>query len=122
MRFKIGSMSFIWDSFIYQQERIIGELHGDQDWIQRLILDAKVYPFPLVVSYKLDCNSHARFSGGVLGKWLRSKGLFRPCGEASYPKNARIILFHGKPDPEDVIDQSYDKYRCAPWIASYWKE
>jgi len=122
MRFKIGSMSFIWDSFIYQQESIIRELHGDQDWIQRLILAAEVYPFPLVVSYKYDCNSHARFSGGVLGKWLRSQGLFKPSGEAAFPNNARIILFHGKPDPEDVADQSYDKYRCAPWIASYWKE
>jgi hypothetical protein len=122
MRFNIGSMDFVWNSFIFQQEKIVADFHGDQDWIQHQVLTADIYPFPLVVSYKFDCNARAKFGGGLLGKWLRTKGLFMPSGEAIYPKDARIILFHGKPDPEDVMHRPYDKYRRAPWIASYWKE
>jgi hypothetical protein len=56
-----------------------------------------------------------------LGRWLRKKGYFRPKKQAVLPEGTSIVLFHGKPDPEDVMDGPYDKYRYTPWIKEYWK-
>ena len=122
MRFKSGSMGFIWETFIYQKKTVMDRFHGDQDWIQRLVLSAEIYPFPLVVSYKFDCDARPKFCGGGAGKWLRKRGFLTPSKQASLPENARIVLFHGKPDPEDVLCGPYDKYRQAPWISTYWRE
>lgn len=120
MRFKLGSMPYVWDSFWFQKETVVNKLHGDQDWIQHVCLDANIYPKPFVVSFKYDCDSRAKFGGGALGRWLRKMGFFRPVKEASLPLNTSVVLFHGKPDPEDVMNESYDKYRYAPWVKKYW--
>jgi hypothetical protein len=121
MRFRIGTLGFIWDNFIFQKDAVMACLHGDQDWIQRLILTAKTYPYPWVVSYKYQCNARTKHSGGIVGRLLRSHGMFLPRKQALYPHGARVVLFHGKPDPEDVADRPYDKYRHAPWIKDFWK-
>ncbi len=121
MCFKIGSFAYIWNSFWQQREKVIESYHGDQDWIERVCISAEVYPKPLIVSFKYDCDSRAKFAGGALGKHLRRIGWFRPKKYAKLPKNTSVVLFHGKPDPEDVIHGSYDKYRCAPWILEYWR-
>jgi hypothetical protein len=122
MYFEIGSMEYLWESFACQKEAVMARFHGDQEWIQHLFLTATIYPYPLVVSYKFDCDSRVRFTGGALGKWLRMHGLFLPRKHAMYPDGARIVQFHGKPDPEDVKHSSYKKYRHAPWISQHWAE
>ena len=121
MCFKLGSMPYVWESFWAQREEVVQQLHGDQDWIQKVCVDAVIYPKPLIVSFKYDCDSRARFGGGALGKWFRKKGLFKPQKHSKVPSGTAIVLFHGKPDPEDVMDSSYDKYRYSPWIKEYWK-
>ncbi len=121
MCFKLGTMNYVWESFWHQREKIITSLHGDQDWIQQICVDAVIYPKPLIVSFKYDCQSRARFGGGKLGKWLRSNGWFKPVKQSQVPTNTLIVLFHGKPDPEDVMDSSYDKYRYSPWIKEHWR-
>ena len=44
----------------------------------------------------------------------------------SIPQNARIILFHGLPNPPEAIEgisgKWYRHIQPAPWIADYWKE
>lgn len=121
MCFTLGSMAYVWESFWAQRDKITSMLHGDQDWVQRVVVDAIIYPKPLVLSFKYDCDSRAKFGGGALGKWLRRHGWFRPKKQAKLPENASVVLFHGKPDPEDVMHGSYDKYRYAPWVLEHWK-
>ena len=63
---------------------------GDQRWIELNIETADYWQSLLpgqLVSYKVHCQT------GI-------------------PKNARIICFHGKPDPHEVDD---------PWIKDHWK-
>jgi hypothetical protein len=41
------------------------------------------------------------------------------------PKDSRIIVFHGKPDPEEVIDgyrgrKIHHRCKATPWVAKYW--
>lgn len=121
MSFELGSMPYVWESFWAQKEVITKSMHGDQDWVQHICLDAKIYPKPYVMSFKYDCESRAKFGGGGLGRWLRKKGYFVPKKQAVLPEGTSIVLFHGKPDPEDVMDGPYDKYRYAPWVKEYWK-
>ena len=121
MCFTIGTLSYIWDSFWQQREKIVQSYHGDQDWIERVCIDAEIYPKPLIVSFKYDCNSRAKFGGGSLGRWFRKQGLFKPKKLSTIPDGASIVLFHGKPDPEDVMHDSYDKYRYSPWVIEHWK-
>jgi len=120
LRFKIGGYAFIWDAFVAQKEKVIASLYGDQDWIQRIYLDAKIFPKKWVKSYKYDCHSKSPFNAGKIGEFLRSKGLFLLKGKTPFPEGTKIILFHGKPDPEDVIDGPYEKYYQAPWLKQYW--
>lgn len=121
MRFRIGTLGFVWENFVYQKDAVMVAVHGDQDWIHRLVLTAKIFPYPWVVSYKHDCHARAKHSGGFLGRWLRARRLLLPRKHAKYPDGARVVLFHGKPDPEDVAHGPYDMYRHAPWINDFWK-
>ena len=44
----------------------------------------------------------------------------------SIPLNAKIILFHGLPNPPDAIEGRSGKWyryiKPAPWIQDYWQE
>lgn len=121
MRFKLGSRPYVWNAFWDQREVIVAKMHGDQDWVEHVCLEAEIFPKPYVVSFKYDCQSRAKFGGGSIGRWLRRKGWFKPKKQSVVPEGTSIVLFHGKPDPEDVMDESYDKYRFSPWVKDYWK-
>jgi hypothetical protein len=120
-RLEVGSKAYVWDNFLAQKDEIVSRLHGDQDWITEQIKDATLWPDDWVVSYKKQCNARIKPSHGKIGKFLRSKGLMLPKDYATLPENAKIVQFHGKPDPEDVIDKPYGLYKSAPWIKDYWK-
>jgi hypothetical protein len=69
--------------------RAMDKLHGDQCAIWRILRDDIAnFERQYVVSYKYHC---------------RGRGL---------PKNARVVVFHGKPDPHEVPD---------PWVKQHWK-
>ncbi len=40
--------------------------------------------------------------------------------QANLPDGARIVIFHGKPDPEDVLDKHWNEWKYAPFIKEYW--
>lgn len=121
-RLEIGSKAYVWENFQASSQAIIEQLHGDQDWITKQINNAETWPVEWVVSYKKQCNARIRPSYGKIGKILRAKGWLLPKDVATLPEGARIVQFHGKPDPEDVIDKPYGLYKAAPWIKHYWSE
>lgn len=67
-------------------------LWGDQEWITERIGPARVAAIahPQVVSYKYHCR-----------------------GLAGPPAGARVVTFHGKPDPHECLGE-------AAWIAMHW--
>ncbi|HEY9033878.1 MAG TPA: hypothetical protein VIN71_08075 [Pseudomonadales bacterium] len=121
-RLEIGAFAEVWQRFQADKRAIVQRLHGDQDWISECMSDVCLWPEQWVVSYKKQCQARARFSFGVLGYWLRRLGLLKTRGEAVLPADARIVYFHGKPDPDDVADGSYGLWKKAPWIRSAWEE
>jgi len=75
-------------TFEANDERAMAKLHGDQCAIWRILRDSIAnFERRFVVSYKYHC---------------RGKGL---------PKDARVVVFHGKPDPHEVPD---------PWVRENW--
>jgi hypothetical protein len=74
--------------FVRSDNRAMEKLHGDQCAIWRLLRDSIAnFERRYVVSYKYHC---------------RGKGL---------PHDARVVVFHGKPDPHEVPDA---------WVRHYW--
>lgn len=77
-----GDWSCIWKEFDYQ--KAIRKHNGEQDHTKQVLKQRGITPkvlqsvFPGIVSYKHDC---------------RRRGV---------PKNAKVILFHGKPRPWEV--------------------
>jgi hypothetical protein len=119
-RLTVGQQKQIWESFIQNPAEITAGYHGDQDWISETAVDASLWADEWIVSYKKQCNSRAEKSWGIVGRFLRKAGLMKIKGEATIPAGAIIIQFHGKPDPEDVMDGPYGIYKAAPWIKEYW--
>jgi len=75
----------IWNDFTPE---VMDCMHGDQDWITWTAAGGiTTIAGGRIVSYKYDCAS----------------GL---------PEDARIVLFHGKPDPHEVSDD---------WVDYHWK-
>lgn len=120
-RVEVGSQAHVWESFLEHKDAIIDQLHGDQDWITKQIPNAAIWPDEWVASFKKQCNARIKPSYGKLGKFLRRRGIMLPKDHASMPPTSKIIQFHGKPDPEDVMDAPYGLYKSAPWIKDYWK-
>lgn len=83
---RIASM---YTAFREESDRVIKGLHGDQCAIWRILRDDIAnFERQYVVSYKYHCR----------GRTL--------------PSNARVVIFHGKPDPHEVNDQ---------WVREYWQ-
>lgn len=121
-RLKMGSLPHIWDDFLKNKDEIVDRLHGDQDWISESAPEhMNAWPEQWVVSYKKQCSARASRTFGRIGQWARKHGLMSPPkGKAILPDGAKIVIFHGKPDPEDVQHGPWDMWKHAPWINENW--
>lgn len=76
-----GPAAKIYDEFMQQPGRVMKDLHGDQCFMWRVMVDdVKTWPTDWVVSYKYD---------------VRRKAL---------DPNTKIVVFHGDPKPDVVKD------------------
>ncbi len=122
MRFEAGAFGFIYDRFIVRADEIVasGRYIGDQDWIHEQVGDvAKSFPVGKIVSYKTDLPSHviARAKKLGLDRFLKAPRFMT----VAPPPGAAIVVFHGKPDPEDVMDAPYGPWKRAPFVKEYWR-
>lgn len=117
MSFTIGSLYQVWDEFkASSYEDLKVKYRGDQEWIYFIIPEAKMYSSTWVVSYKKSCRS--RYGG-----WLRHIGVKLKAPsfcEAELPADARIVVFHGFPNPEDVMNGPCREWKYASFIKQYW--
>ena len=119
-RLEAGAYPEVWEDFQKDKQAIVKRLYGDQDWVSEKITRPALWPKEWVVSFKKQCNARSKKSFGHFGKLLRSASLLKPKGVAIIPEGAKIIYFHGKPDPDDVANSSYDMWKHAPWIKDAW--
>jgi hypothetical protein len=121
MRFEAGRHPFIFNRFYPWAAEIISSSRyiGDQDWIAEQVPEAKSFPKGKIVSYKRDLRSHALpFAKSLRLDFLVKAPRFMT---VSPPSEAAIVVFHGKPDPEDVMESSYGPWKRAPFVKEHWR-
>jgi len=92
----------IWQRFIDNKEEIVKKYRGDQDWITECVrYKARIWPYTWCMSYKWE------FAGDF--DKSRPPECYRPKKRIKVPKDLRIVVFHGKPNPEDVLHNSVIK-------------
>ena len=97
--YDIGKLPFVWDNFnVKECDTIIESLAGDQMWITSQLPNAKNWPLDWCSSFKWNCAKHGT------------------------PRDCKIVVFHGQPNPPEAIAGEVQRYPAAPWIAAHWKE
>ena len=121
MRFEAGAFAHVYDRFAARAVAILasGRYTGDQGWICEQVPDAKFFPRQTIVSYKKDMRSHIL----PVAKKLRLDGWLKAPRfmTVAPPPGASIVVFHGKPDPEDVMDAPYGPWKRAPFVKEHWR-
>jgi len=113
-RFEIGKYPQILSYFEENFDQIKNEVRHEQAYLSREIHKLEALQFwndDWVPSFKYRCAP----------SWIRS------WFEApSIPKDAKIILFHGLPNPPEAIKgisgKWYRHIQPSPWIEKYWSE
>ena len=99
MRWKTGTMNYLWDEFVAKPNIVMGDNHGDQDWItKRAEQDIIHWPDEWIRSYKWEMI-------GLKTTKIRKgiKHVFeRP---ARITEQNKVAVFHGEPKPFNCGDQ-----------------
>ena len=113
---EIGKYTHVWDNYkkaLDSESRpgktkgqIIG-YSGDQDWISAQIPNPHTWPMEWVPSFKYCCQKN-----GPVKSEFQDNGV---------PVGARIVIFHGNPNPPDALI-GWRNYKSTAWIANYWRE
>jgi len=83
------------------------KLQGDQDWIWKTSKDRiKFWPIEWILSYKWEVRSREEL---VLKD---GKRLFKSVINPKIPTNCSVCVFHGDPNPHDVLD---------PYVIDNWR-
>jgi len=112
-RFEIGKHSEILEYFVKNFDRIKSEHRNEQAYLSQKMNDKKVlkfWPKEWTPSFKYHCIPKFPLN------------FFK---EPYIPKGAKIILFHGKPEPHEaekgISGKWYRSFRPVTWISKYWK-
>ncbi|KAA0440257.1 MAG: glycosyltransferase [Candidatus Thioglobus sp.] len=113
-RFEIGAHANILDYFCKNSAKIKTQVRHEQAYLSREINKIgklKYWEDVWVPSFKYRCCP----------SWLKS--WFQA---PSIPKGAKIIIFHGIPNPPEAIKgisgKWYRHIQPAPWISQHWQE
>lgn len=114
-RFELGTHHDILDRFVGEREKVVAQHRNEQAYL-----------------------SHAVATKGLLSYWPASwcvsfkRHCIRPfplgyCFPPREPTDAKIVVFHGKPNPDQVIQGWIGKYgfravRPTPWVDNLWRK
>ena len=103
--FEIGDQTKISSTFSDDPNAASARFGNEQEFVEGTIDAWQPWPEPWVISYK---------------RHIRRKSLLAPIlGAHPVPDKARIVAFHGKPNPTDLLNAS-DRSGLA-WIGNYWR-
>ena len=113
-RFEIGKHSQILDYFKKNFEQVRSEVRHEQAYLSRemnKLGKMQFWPIAWVPSFKYHC------APSWINSWVTAP---------SIPKDTKIILFHGLPNPPEAIKgvsgKWYRHIQPSPWIEKYWSE
>lgn len=97
-RLRTGDYSFVWDDYLIDNN-IKRKMHGDQDWIAYQIKENYSYwPDIWIRSYKWEVRNRTDL---ILENRKRK---FKDIASPYIDNNTSILVFHGDPKPEEVLD------------------
>jgi hypothetical protein len=110
--FTIGAHADVLDYYHANMEEVLTNYSNEQIYLSKKIGDIDFWPASWCKSYKRHC-----IPKGVLGRYLKTP---------KAPKDVKIVVFHGRPHPDDAIVGgfygSFYKYaRPAKWIDTHWR-
>lgn len=112
-RYEIGAHADAIEHLKTHRDAVLADVRNEQEYVtQRLARQGKLryWPEGWCVSFKRHCMRR-----GILGWFL----------PARLPEGARIVAFHGKPNPPDAIEGRSGKWyrRVLPvqWVADNWR-
>ncbi|MCH2155214.1 MAG: glycosyl transferase [Opitutales bacterium] len=110
-RFNAGAHADVLRYFRENQERVKAEVRNEQAFLTRQVrenFDVTFWPPEWCVSFKRSCIPPFPFL------YFRSPTL---------PKGARVVVFHGHPNPPEAIQgkgRGFRRFKPAPWIKEHW--
>lgn len=112
-RFEAGAHSDLIELLKNKKDEILKEVRNEQEFVtQNLHRQGKLqyWPQDWCVSFKRHCMPK-----GIM-QWFKT---------ATIPDGAKVIIFHGKPHPDDAIagrsGKWYRHVKPVPWIADNWR-
>mgnify|MGYP001211509930 CR=1 FL=1 len=100
MRWQTGTMNYLYTEFAERPGRIMGQNHGDQDWItKRAKADINHWPDEWIRSYKWE------MIGLKDTKLLTKDGKKYFRTPAKVEKANKVAVFHGQPNPMECADK-----------------
>lgn len=111
-RFEAGSTQYAYETFLREMDRAEdrSQFNTEQAFLTYALGDPHWWPAPWIRSYKWDLRPAFPLN------LLRAPRL---------PADCRILVFHGRPDPDEAIRgfkgrKPHHHTLPAPWIADYW--
>ncbi|GAA5130513.1 hypothetical protein JIN84_04770 [Luteolibacter yonseiensis] len=111
-RFHLNHCSFVWEQFHREKEWALATFRPPQSYLTHCIRPRmKFWPAEWARSFKRHCRPMFPFNLVL---------------EPKLPGDARIIVFHGKPDPDEAAVGYKGKrlnHRSKParWISQHWR-
>lgn len=112
-RFTIGAYPELIENLRTHKNRVLREVRNEQEYVTGFLSrqgKLQYWPAGWCVSFKRHC-----MPGGLAGWFL----------PARIPAGAKIVAFHGKPNPPDAIvghsGKWYRRVLPVPWVAEAWR-
>jgi len=113
-RFEAGKSQYIYETFLKEKDRAIDRnfFVTEQAFLTYAMKERYWWPEEWVRSFKYNCTPTYPLN------------LFKM---PKLPSGTRILVFHGRPDPDQGITGFRGRHATrhslpAPWIADYWKQ
>ena len=128
MKFHVGCENQVWEEFNKNKMAVINRMHGDQDWVTKMLPQSNMWPRDWIMSYKWEMGVHVRkpeFGQRhhiIDGRTIVENTLVIKDGVkqnvTTYKKpptteETCIAVFHGRPNPEQCIED--------PLVADNWR-
>lgn len=115
-RFEVGAHTHVLERLLDNPEQHIHQYRNSQTFISRTLGQMHTWPKDWCRSFKAECVPP------MPARWWKTPVL---------PEGARVIIFTGKPDPDEAaigkwpVNQFYKRIyktlRPTPWITEHWK-
>ena len=128
MKFYPGCENQVWHEFDKHKMDVINRMHGDQDWVTKMLPNSNMWPRDWIMSYKWEMGVHVRkpeFGQRhhiIDGRTIVENTLVIKDGVkqnvTTYKKpptteETCVAVFHGRPNPEQCTED--------PLVGDNWK-